>query len=210
MNPQPSIQTGPVPLPDSLLTRQSLLTRLKDWDDHAGWREFFDTYWRLIYSVARKAGLADADAQDLVQEVLLGVARQMPAGTYDKSRGRFKHWLLGIVRHRLADYWKKQGRAQSRSGPMPERESLLGCEDPELDRMWQKEWTTHLLQAAMARVQSKVSARNFLIFDLSMVRQTPTSRISQMLGVSTPHIWIVRHRVGKLVAAEVRRLEAGL
>src|SRR6185503_15772399 len=54
---------------DSLLpTRRSLLSRLRDWQDDAGWREFFDTYWRLIYNVARKSGLADAEAQDVVQK----------------------------------------------------------------------------------------------------------------------------------------------
>jgi hypothetical protein len=81
---------------DPLRTRQSLLTRLKDWNEHAGWREFSDTYWRLIYNAARKSGLGDQDA-------LLGVAKQMPEGRYDRSKGRFKQWLCGIVRHRVAD-----------------------------------------------------------------------------------------------------------
>ena len=49
--------------PDTIPTRWSLIKRLKDWDDQASWREFFDMYWRLIYNVARKAGLPDADAQ---------------------------------------------------------------------------------------------------------------------------------------------------
>ena len=55
-------------LHEFLPTRRSLLTRLKDWDDQQGWREFFETYWRLIYSVATKAGLNDSDAQDIVRE----------------------------------------------------------------------------------------------------------------------------------------------
>jgi RNA polymerase sigma factor (sigma-70 family) len=198
------------PEEDSLRTRQSLLTRLKDWNDHAGWREFFDTYWRLIYNVARKSGLGDQDAQDLVQEVLLGVAKQMPQCRYDKTKGRFKHWLCGIVRHRIIDHWRKNGKADALKSPMPERESLLGSAEPELDRVWQSEWASSLLKAALARVQGKVSARNFLIYDLSVVRDTPTSRICSMLGVNAAQVFLARHRVGKLVKAELHTLEEGL
>jgi len=56
-------------------TRQSLLTRLKNWDDQEGWREFFETYWRLIYRVTRKADLSDAEAQDVVQKTMVAIAK---------------------------------------------------------------------------------------------------------------------------------------
>ena len=52
-------------------TRRSLLSRLKDWDNQDSWRDFFNTYWRLIYEFAAKAGLDDADAQDVVQETVI-------------------------------------------------------------------------------------------------------------------------------------------
>ena len=61
---------------DSIPTRHSLLNRLKDWRDEASWREFFETYWELIYNVARKAGLNDAEAQDVVQETVIAVAKR--------------------------------------------------------------------------------------------------------------------------------------
>src|SRR5262245_37419305 len=60
---QPVMGTESTP---SIPTRQSLLVRLKDWDDSTSWKDFFDTYWKLIYGVARKAGLTDAEAQDVV------------------------------------------------------------------------------------------------------------------------------------------------
>src|ERR1700690_2546557 len=62
--------TGSVPL-----TRQTLLSRLRDWQDQEGWQEFFDTYWRLIYNVARKAGLNEVQAQDVVQETFIYLSR---------------------------------------------------------------------------------------------------------------------------------------
>ena len=53
---------------DPRQTRASLLNRLKNWQDQASWQEFFDTYWKLIFATARSAGLADDEAQDVVQE----------------------------------------------------------------------------------------------------------------------------------------------
>ena len=73
--------------PPYLPTRVTLLSRLRDWDDRESWQEFFDTYWRLIYSTATRSGLTDAEAQDVVQEVLLGASKSLPKFKYDPSRG---------------------------------------------------------------------------------------------------------------------------
>src|SRR5438034_7586607 len=66
-----------------LATRRSLVDRLGNWDDHSRWQEVFETYWKLIYSVARKAGLSDAEAQDVVQETVITVAKNVGKLGYD-------------------------------------------------------------------------------------------------------------------------------
>lgn len=83
-------------------TRRSLLNRLKDWGDQAGWQEFFDTYWRLVYKVALKAGLTETEAQEVVQETLLEVAKKMPGFNYDPAAGSFKSWLLHTTRWKIS------------------------------------------------------------------------------------------------------------
>ena len=55
-----------------------MLGRLKDWSDDQSWRDFFETYWRLIYSTARKNGLSDAEAQEVVQERVIAVTSPCP------------------------------------------------------------------------------------------------------------------------------------
>src|SRR5436190_24115121 len=69
--------------PDLIPTRQSLLSRLKDWDDQESWQDFFNAYWRLIYQVALKARLNDTEAQEVVQETVISVAKEMPGFRYD-------------------------------------------------------------------------------------------------------------------------------
>src|SRR6185436_14645293 len=101
-------------LDDSIPTRQSLLNRLKDFDDQESWKDFFDTYWKLLYSVALKAGLTDAEAQDVVQETIIAVAKKMPDFHYDPAAGSFKNWLLTITRRRMIDYLRRSGRQAAR------------------------------------------------------------------------------------------------
>ena len=67
-------------------TRSSLVRRLSNWEDQSGWQIFFDRYWKLIYAVAVKAGLSDTEAQDVVQETVVAIAKQMREGGYDRSK----------------------------------------------------------------------------------------------------------------------------
>src|SRR3989442_14769793 len=95
----------------SLQTRWSLIGRLKDWGDQQSWQEFFDTYWKLIYTVALKAGLSDAEAHEVVQETVISVAKKMPEFKADPAAGSFKSWLLTLTRWRIIDQaMKRQGK----------------------------------------------------------------------------------------------------
>src|SRR5215471_16235820 len=96
-------------------TRRSLLSRLRNWEHEDSWREFFDTYWRLVYNFAIKAGLDEAGAQDAVQETIISVAKQMPSFRYDPKLGSFKSWLLQIARRRVADQLRQRYRARATS-----------------------------------------------------------------------------------------------
>jgi len=92
------------PAEDSLLTRRTLLSRLRNLDDQESWRTFFNLYWRLLYNVARKSGLDDGGAQEIVQDTVIAVARKMPEFRYDPARGTFRQWLLRITRRRIIDH----------------------------------------------------------------------------------------------------------
>src|SRR5436190_1721352 len=95
---------------DPLTTRYSLLSRLHDWDDAEGWKDFFESYWRLIYSIAIKSGLNDAEAQDVVQETVISVAKNIHKFQRNAALGSFRGWLRNIIRWRIADYMRKQLR----------------------------------------------------------------------------------------------------
>src|SRR5688572_29247421 len=95
---------------DPIPTRHSLLNRLKDWGDQTSWQDFFDTYSQLIYNVAIKAGLSDTEAQEVMQETVIAVARKIPEFQTDPARGSFSAWLMRLTRWRIADQLRKRGK----------------------------------------------------------------------------------------------------
>ena len=205
--------TMPEPGTDSFLpTRQSLLSRLRDCGNDVGWREFFETYWRLIYNVARKSGLADAEAQDVVQNTFIYLTRKMPKFRYDPARGSFKSWLRVITRSRISVQRRQADPGLLIREPWTDGEGELALEqipDPSgdaLDEVWQREWEENLLETALRRVRTKVSAQHLLIFRLATLNGLPLTQVAKKLGVSVPQVYLARHRVGKVFKAEVAQL----
>ena len=206
--------TDPDSAPDSFLpTRRSLLSRLKSWDEQDSWREFFETYWRLIFDTARRAGLDDASAQDVVQETIVAVAKEMPGFRYDRAKGSFKGWLLTITKRRIADALRKQYRSGQRRRADPDSPEVASelAELPDgqsaaLDELWDREWHAHLTAAAVERVKRRVKPEQFQLFDLYVLKGWPVKKVAAALGVSAMQVYLARHRVGSLFRAELERL----
>ncbi len=194
-------------------TRQSLLSRLRDCDDQEGWREFFDTYWRLIYKVARQAGLDESRAQDVVQTTFIYLTRRMPKFRYDSARGSFKAWLLRVTRSRIAVLRRGSGAKEATLPDLEVEDGDTGfwesVPDPSadvLDEIWQREWEQNIIQSALRRIRAKVSAQQLLIFEMAALRGAPLNQVARALQVSLMQVYLARHRVGKLFKAEVERL----
>ena len=198
--------------PDAFIpTRRTLLSRLRDLDDQASWRDFFDTYWKLIYSTAIKSGLSDADAQDVVQETILTVTRRIPEFKYDPAVGSFKGWLLHTTRWRILDHLRKQRP----DAPMPadaarDTDLLTQIPDPEgarIEAAWDAEWQQNLLDAALQRVKRQVNPKHYQVFELYALKEWPAGKVASTLGVNLAQVHLIKHRIGGLIKKEVKRLE---
>ena len=218
MNEGASFPSGPleVPLDDSLPTRASLLSRLRDLGDSESWRAFFETYWRLIYNVARRSGLPDDAAQDVVQETVIAVARKMPEFRYDPVKGSFKQWLLLITRRRIQDHLRKLYRSLPLAADSP-GEIERGVEvaaspalppDAQFDAAWEQEWRKNLFQAALARVRQRANPKHYQAFDYGVLQDIPAAEVARMLGLNAAQVYLAKHRIGAAVRRAVRELEA--
>lgn len=199
---------------DLIPTRATLLHRLKNWNDQLSWQDFFDTYWKLIYGVARQAGLADTEAQDVVQETMLSVAKHMPDFKYDPAVGSFKAWLLNMTKWRIIDQQRKRARAQNHD-PLPaDHESGTGFADGlmdpsslKLNQIWDKEWSQTLLDAAITRVKRQVDPQKYQLFDFYVNKEWVPEKVAKMFGVSVDQVYLAKHRITDLIRDEVKRLE---
>jgi RNA polymerase sigma-70 factor (ECF subfamily) len=200
--------------PDDLIpTRWSLIKRLKDWDDDESWREFFETYWRLIYGTAVRAGLSDVEAQDAVQETVISVCRNIDSLEATPDGGSFKNWLLRMTRWRIIDQIRKR---QPLGTPAPRRldpsktpttECIPDPAGNELEKVWEEEWRGNLTQAALARVQRQTSARHFQIFYLYVIGQTPVSQVATATGTTPDEVYVVKHRLWPLFEKAMKAVE---
>ena len=204
-----------VPKPDDLIpTRESLLNRLKDWGDQESWKDFFDTYWRLIYGVARKAGLSDAEAHDIVQETVISVARKIEGFVYDPAVCSFKTWMLQLTRWRIINQLKKQQRESARHEswlePVDGTPTVEHIADPrgfELEATWDEEWKKNLLAAALERVKRRVDPEQFQIFDLYCIENWSAQKVARTLGVGIGRVYLARHRIGAEMRREIKAIE---
>ena len=201
---------------DSLPTRSSLLSRLRNVGDDASWRTFFDTYWRLIYNVARKFGLGDQEAQDVVQETVIAVARKMPQFRYDPSKGSFKQWLMLITRRRIHDHLRRVYRslptapadaaeAARRQDDVP---ASLPTPDVQMDAAWEQQWQENILEAALARVRQRVNPKSYQVFDYCVLQNLPAQEVARMLGLNAAQVYLAKHRISLTVKRVAKELEA--
>jgi len=198
------------PTDELIPTRASLIARLKNWRDQSSWQEFFDTYWKLIYGVARKSGLTDAEAQDVVQETMTSVAKHMPGFHYNAITGSFKAWLLKLTRWRIIDQIRK------RPPPAAHRpsddgtgtvERMIAPENPALDELWNDEWEKNLLDAAIATVKRRLDPRKYQIFDFYVNKGWAADKVAARFQTSVDQVYLAKHRITAMIKAEVARLE---
>jgi len=203
--------------PDLIPTRKSLLGRLKNWEDNESWRDFFDTYWRLIYNFAIQRGLTHEEAQEVVQETVFGVAKSIGKFNYDPQVCAFKTWLLTVTRSKISNQFARRARhpTPEAAGATPDdssRTGLLGRIPDEQsghwEERWDEEWNKNLMEAAVQRVKGRVSIEQFQMFDLFVIKQWPAREVARTLGVTIPHVYVSKHRISKLIRKELELLEA--
>jgi len=195
-------------------TRKSLIARLENWEDQRTWDEFYQTYWRLIYSVGLKAGLRSDEAFDVVQETILSIAKQSRKQLYDPKQGSFKTWLMNMTRWRINDQFRRRKKDTAMAGNEWNEERKTAVidrfEDPSgdlLERMWNVEWKKNLADAALARVKGQVSPKQYQIFDYYVVREWDAKKVQAHLGVSMAQVYLAKHRVGAVLKRELVKLE---
>src|SRR4051795_2392963 len=158
---------------DSPATRASLLVRLRDAGDTGAWQEFVKLYAPLIYGFARKRGLQDADAADLMQDVLRSVSSAIGRLDYDRGQGTFRGWLFTITRNKIFNFLSARRIRPQAAGDSSTNRLLVSEPDGhDGDEAWELEYQRRLAAMAMERVKAEFQPNTWKAFWLTAVEGT--------------------------------------
>jgi RNA polymerase sigma-70 factor (ECF subfamily) len=191
-------------------TRASLLGRLSaDPSDAAAWTEFVRRYGPKILQWCRRGQLQEADAQDVAQNVLLLVARQMRTFRYDPGRS-FRGWLKTITHAAWCDWLEAQKRPGKGSGDSEVRELLATVEArDDLLRQVEEEYERELLEAAAAQVRLRVEPHTWEAFRLLTFEGLSGAEAAERLSMKVGAVFVAKSKVQKMLREAVHELEGG-
>jgi RNA polymerase sigma factor (sigma-70 family) len=189
-------------------TRASLMLRLCDPQDHEAWVEFVSLYEPVIYRLLRQRGLQDADARDVMQDLLVAVSRSIDRWDPAKDRGSFRGWLRRVARNLVVNWLHDRGRRVPATGgtDLQVMLNMLPAAEPatvEFDR----ELRRALFRRAGERVRSEVQPATWLAFwETSVVGLSP-AEAGAKLGVTVGTVRVAKCRVLARLRAAVAEME---
>jgi len=183
-------------------THITLLRGLQAGDGSQAWGEFLYRYSGLIRSVAMRHGLQGADADDIVQEVVIGLTKAMTKFEYDPSRARFRTFLQRIVQRAVFQRFRQNG-----SPNRIESIEAAAAAEQRADEIWEADWRQYHVARAMLAIEIEFSARDREIFEAYVGQARSAAETAEALGVSVDQVYQAKSRIlarlSALVAAQI-------
>jgi RNA polymerase sigma-70 factor (ECF subfamily) len=177
----------------------TLLDRLRHSPDEAAWRKLVHLYTPLLFSWARRTGLPEHDAADLVQEVLTVLVQTLPQFHYDKQ-GHFRGWLRTITLNKLRD--RKRREALVVNVPLDEDPAAAD----EADTFWEKEYRRELTARALQLMQADFAPTTWKACWEFVAQGRSAAEIARELGISENAVYLAKCRVLRRLRQELAGL----
>lgn len=189
-------------------TSYSLIAQLQSAEDQEAWEQFVLVYRPVIYRMARRRGMQDADAQDLVQSVLLRVAGSIQRWDQDESVTRFRHWLRRVARNAIFSALSRRPKDLAAGGS-----EVFGvlAEQPEMEQLLEQELATEAMHEqylrAAAIVRTDVDVETWRVFELTVIHGQPCDEVATQIGKSLGAVYAARSRVMRRLREQVSGME---
>ena len=189
-------------------TPVSLLERLRMRPDPESWQQLADLYSPLVAGWVRRYSLQGSDADDMVQEVLQVVLRELPRFHHNQRTGAFRHWLRAILVNCLRTFWRSQRARPQAMGGSDMFKLLEQLEDPHSDqsRLWQQEHDRHVVQGLLARIEPDFAPKTWLAFRRLVGEGQAADETARELGLSVNAVLIAKSRVLRRLRREAQDL----
>lgn len=197
-----------MPEPDPLITRQTLLLRLRDPQDHASWSEFTEIYTPLLYGFCRKRGIGSEDTADIIQDVMRNVARAIGDFDYDPARGRFKTWLFTCLRNAIASHFRKENRKPLTPGQTQLLERLDTAASQDEQDQWELDYQRQLLTWAMDKIRPEYGDHVWNAFVATALHDRPNQQVAAELDMTPNAVGVAKHRITQRLKAVADSVDA--
>lgn len=197
----------------TLETRASLLIRLRDEADREAWTLFVELYAPLVQAFLRRKGLQEVDVFDVVQDVMLTVARKIGTFQHQNARpGSFRCWLYSVVRNRMVDFWRRERRQTQAEGDSRARQRLeqIPTDEHTLEDQWNRDYMEWLFQAAAEKARHDFQDSTWQAFWRTAIDQESLKQVAADLGLSLSAVSMARRRVFERIQQQIQFLEGEL
>lgn len=176
-------------------TSLSLIARIQEFGDEVSWAEFLRIYQPVVYRIARRRGLQDADAHDVVQQVFASVNRAIEGWQSGPDRPPFRAWLTSIARNAILKLLTRQphDRAAGASSVMEMLQQIPVGDGAASD--FQIETQRELVLCAAEQVRAEFTSEAWTIFWQTAIDGVPIADVAKSMGRTPGSIYVVRHRI---------------
>ena len=182
-------------------TSLTLLERVRKPDDHAAWDRFVALYSPLLFAFARRAGMNDNDAADVVQDVFLVLTVELPCFEYDAGRKNFRGWLKTITVNKCRERQRRRVLAIGQGG---DDSGLSGIvDDATVNAFWEGEYNQHLITQALRLMQTDFEPQTWQAAWLALTTDRTAADIGREIGLAEASVWVAKGRVLRKLRQEM-------
>lgn len=183
-------------------THPSLLAALGSDHQSSHWLEFYRCYAPAVFRVARYRGLAQPDAEDIVQQTMMAIFRHISSFNYSRDRGSFRNWVRRIAECRIVDL----SRRVAVTVPLDAVDAPLD-DRPDLGERWEQEWKVQDLLYCLEQSRNDVTPRTFEAFRLYALEGVSANETAARLEMSVSQVYVVRSEMLRRVRKVMLKLE---
>lgn len=183
-------------------TRPSMVAALgTDGPIPSAWRQFFDHYAPAVYRIALRHGLADADADDIVQQTMVLVARHISKFEYDKDRGYFRNWVRRIAENKIAEFFRRRRNVVT----LPDCNQMAD-DRPGPEEAWEREWHMQDMLWCLEQVAADCAPRRIQAFRMYALEGVSANETARRLEMTVSNVYVTRHLVLNMIRERMRKL----
>jgi RNA polymerase sigma-70 factor, ECF subfamily len=178
-------------------TSISLLERLRFHPESADWKRLVELYTPLVRRWLLRQDVPTADADDLTQDVLGVVVRELADFQHNQRPGAFRAWLRAITVNRIRGYWRGRQHSPQVGGDSDAARRLEQLEDlhSSLSKLWDQEHDRYVLGRLVKLIEPEFPVAWWQAFRRHVVEGARASEVAKELDVSVNVVLLAKSRI---------------